>query len=280
MKQKSLFISLTALFFFALFGWRAVSAQETGSLSGGVYNDLDGDGICFEEDDPGEAGITLELIDPEDGEAIRLTTDSEGLFTQADAAQGDWEVTVVPGTGWRITSQQTRQVFLSEDEELDVEEIVFCITRETAGSISGFVYRELDEDGICLPGDATGQPDIPLQLVFRDNDTTVNLATESNGSYRLASAAEGTWQVTVNPGTGWRVTSPQTRQVLVSADNANVEGVDFCLFEVPAPAGGGQPVLPESGAAVSPGILLILGSGAFFLIAGILLYTRSSKERP
>jgi hypothetical protein len=166
-----------------------------------------------------------------------------------------------------------------------------------AGTISGRVYRTDDPNGTCTEDNLPGEAGVPLQFVNRDNDTTVNLNTNNDGSYEFIAASAGTWQITVNPGSDWRVLSQQTRQVVISDQNPDHEDIDFCIYRVTtaqatavptstqvtvvptitqvAATPTTQPTLPQSGAPVAPSLLIIAGLGVLFLITGLFIYARS-----
>jgi hypothetical protein len=163
--------------------------------------------------------------------------------------------------------------------------------QDEIGSISGAVFRDVNNNGSCTEEDEPGVTGIQLQLVNRDDNTIINLTSGAEGFYELVSATEGTWQVTVNPGSAWRVTSQQTRQVLVTEDEPDVEEVDFCIIEstqtggttatatpvptqaaVPAPTVTPSPVLPQSGGPLSPAILLTAALGLLLLLSGAGLF--------
>lgn len=156
-----------------------------------------------------------------------------------------------------------------------------------SGSISGVVYRDVDANGVCTDEDEPGVSGIPLQFVFREDESIANLTSGSEGYYELMAAGKGTWQVTVNPGSGWRVTSTQTREVVVIEDEPDVEEIDFCIVQVSVTEGAGgtggsgggdsQPVLPESGLPLSPSLLLATGLGLLFLAAGAVLFVRAQR---
>jgi hypothetical protein len=171
------------------------------------------------------------------------------------------------------------------------------LAQNVNGSISGFVLRDLNENGVCTDEDEPGVVGIPVQLVNRDDNSIINLTSGGEGFYELVNASGGTWTVTVNPGSGWRVTSQQTRQVVVSDDEPDVEDVDFCLVETaatvtPAPSATPLtaptpvqpivptplPVLPESGAPVSPSILWAAALGLLLLISGAGLLVRARRS--
>ena len=173
------------------------------------------------------------------------------------------------------------------------------LAQDVNGSISGFVFRDLNENGVCSDEDEPGVVGIPLQLVNRNDNTIVNLTSGGEGFYELVNASGGTWTVTVNPGAGWSVTSQQTIQIVVDEDEPDIEDVDFCIVEVgatatatpappPTPVTGATPVqpvaptpvpvLPESGAAVSPSVLWVVALGLLLMVSGAALLVRTRKN--
>jgi len=173
------------------------------------------------------------------------------------------------------------------------------LAQDVNGSISGFVFRDLNENGVCSDEDEPGVVGIPLQLVNRNDNTIVNLTSGGEGFYELVNASGGTWTVTVNPGAGWSITSQQTIQIVVDEDEPDIEDVDFCIVEVgatatatpappPTPVTGATPVqpvaptpvpvLPESGAAVSPSVLWVVALGLLLLVSGAALLLRTRKN--
>jgi hypothetical protein len=147
------------------------------------------------------------------------------------------------------------------------------------GSIGGIVYNDLNGDGFCVGTGEPGQSGVPVEFIYTGSGTTLPLMTGVDGSYGIVSITLGTWQVTVKPGTGWRVTSQQTRQVTLTDTQPTVSGVDFCITQVPASGGGtSPPVLPESGADVAPALIAAAAVGAFLLMLGAGLILNSRRE--
>jgi hypothetical protein len=147
------------------------------------------------------------------------------------------------------------------------------------GSIRGIVYNDLNGDGFCVGTGEPGQSGVPVEFIYTGSGTTLPLMSGVDGSYGVVSITLGTWQVTVKPGTDWRVTSQQTREVTLTSTQPTVSGVDFCITQVPTSGGGtSPPVLPESGADVAPALIAASAMGAILLALGAGLILNSRRE--
>jgi hypothetical protein len=148
---------------------------------------------------------------------------------------------------------------------------------QTSGAIRGTVYKDLDANGVCVGTGDPVQSGIPVEFVSADGNALV-LNSGDDGSYGLVAAGLGTWQVTVKPGTGWMVTSEQTRQVTISTTNPAANNVDFCVAQVTASTEtAGAVVLPASGALISPSLLIVGVTGLVFLAAGAVLLLKGRR---
>jgi hypothetical protein len=137
------------------------------------------------------------------------------------------------------------------------------------GSIRGIVYNDLNADGFCVGTGEPGQSGVPVEFIYTASGTQVPLITGVDGSFGIVSITLGTWQVTVKPPLGWRVTSQPSKQVTLSQTTPQANNVDFCITQAPASGGGtSPPVLPESGADVAPTLQIAAAIGALLLAAG------------
>jgi hypothetical protein len=146
-----------------------------------------------------------------------------------------------------------------------------------SGSIAGTVYHDQNADGVCVGTGEPGLAGVPVDFVS-DDGFTISLQSGSDGTYGLVAVGFGRWRVSARPGTGFTVTSQQTIEVILSAEQPVASGVDFCVVQGTVPSGGGgTPVLPESGAAISPTLVTVGVFGALFLALGSLLVYRGRR---
>jgi hypothetical protein len=109
-------------------GTMNVFAQDDrGNISGRVYNDLDGNGVCAGTGEPGVGGVGIQSASIE-GNQMAVTTQSDGNYQLTTVTFGTWTVCVVPGDGWRVTSSQDQQVVVN-NENREPTGIDFCITQ-------------------------------------------------------------------------------------------------------------------------------------------------------
>lgn len=136
-----------------------------------------------------------------------------------------------------------------------------------AGSIRGTVYRDTNNDGLCVGTGETGLAGIPVR--FSNGSSELYLQSGTDGTYGLVASGLGTWTVSAEPSADQGVvTSAASRSVTLTEENPLATGVDFCVGTTRT----SSVVLPESGAAAMPGLwiagivaVLLIGAGVFML---------------
>lgn len=152
-----------------------------------------------------------------------------------------------------------------------------ALAQNQTGSISGMVFRDVNANGTCVnEGEPRVAANIPLELVSDDAGELIRITSNADGTYSYSTNNLGLWRVTVVPGQGWRVTSQQTVEVVLSTDNPTAEDVHFCIIEVQQ-SGGSGPTLPESGAVVAPPFILAAALGLALMAVGALLFIVGKK---
>jgi hypothetical protein len=106
-----------------------IFAQENrGNISGRVYNDQDGNGVCADTGEPGVGDIPILSFSDQENQ-MAVTTLSDGNYQLTTIAFGTWTVRVAPGESWRVTSQREYRVVVNEDNR-ETTGIDFCITQQ------------------------------------------------------------------------------------------------------------------------------------------------------
>lgn len=130
-------------------------APTHGTIQGGVYKDVNGDGVCVGSGVAGEepvANIDVEFVSSDEKTVITLYTGPDGRYGLVAAGFSYWGVTTKPGPDWIVTSEKTLYVPIYEDT-LVATDVNFCI--QQARTVTTF----LPASGASFPG-WTGIPSL------------------------------------------------------------------------------------------------------------------------
>ncbi|MCP4357679.1 MAG: hypothetical protein GY796_06650 [Chloroflexi bacterium] len=131
LKKMSLFLVL----FLLLFGVIAAQAQtdKSGTIRGGVYQDVNGDGQCVNTGIAGEnpvPGVTIQFVSSDKATVVTLTTGDNGTYGLAAAGQSIWEVTAQPDAAkWVVTSENPRFAYVLPETGLEQTGFDFCVSQ-------------------------------------------------------------------------------------------------------------------------------------------------------
>lgn len=131
-RYTSLMITLVMLWLLAAAtAVAAQSNQNEGSIRGGVYRDVNGDGRCVDTGVVGEtgiAGIDVQFVSSDRATVVTLTTGDDGTFGLVAAGQSIWEVTARPNPSqWVVTSENPRYAPVLPETGLVQTGVNFCI---------------------------------------------------------------------------------------------------------------------------------------------------------
>ncbi|WP_293076587.1 S8 family serine peptidase, partial [Okeania sp. SIO3B5] len=216
-----------------------------GSISGYSWNDLDGDGIK-DENEEGLEGWTIYIDDNENGELddgeISTVTDAEGYYEFDELDAGTYVIAQELQDGWEQTypgSPSTHTVELEEGE--DLEDINFGNQEILPGSISGYSWNDLNEDGIR---DESEEGLEGWTIYIDDNENgeldegEISTVTDAEGYYEFNELDAGTYVIAQELQDGWEQTypgSPSTHTVELE-EGEDLEDINF----------GNQEILPGS----------------------------------
>lgn len=170
------------------------------------------------------------------------------------------------------------------------------------GSISGYVYADVNGDGVCVNTGVAGEipvEGITIQFTSSDGETVIPLQSGKNGSFGLVAAGESFWEVLAMPASGI-VSSENPRFVPVYADDVlDHANINFCVSPgavtsgviVGAPISNLPPsaaiqnntaVMPEAGAPARPissnrgvfGLTAVVGLAIFLTGVGLEIQRR------
>lgn len=216
----------------------------SGSISGTLFDDTDGDGV----EDAGEGGlpnVTVNLLDPgpdgifgtpDDRIVAIATTDANGNYSFPGLPPGDYRVDVVDATlppdVMLSTGNDPADVTLVNGQNSDVD-----IGYAPGASIGDRVWLDLDGDGVQDPGEA-GLTGVTVILREAGSDGVLGTAddvirmttTGADGMYLFEGLPAGSYRVDVDdstlpPGLGL-TTANDPRDITLGLGEA-VRDVDF-----------------------------------------------------
>jgi hypothetical protein len=138
MKRTGLSILLLSAILLLVVG--TVQAQQgeqgdTGYITGAVYKDINGDGVCIDTGVKGEdpvQGVTIEFVSSDEQTVVTLTTADNGTYGLADAGESYWRVTAKPdATKYFVTSENPLYAPVFPDQGLVQTGYNFCISDGT-----------------------------------------------------------------------------------------------------------------------------------------------------
>ena len=171
-----------------LFGER----QNTTSLSGSVYKDVDANGV-IDSGDIGLGGVTITLRDSSNNVIATAVTNPDGTYSVTNLAPGSYSVTETQPTGY---GSSTPNVIPTVVVPLaGISNINFG---ETTGSLAGHVYVATTNDGVRQAGETTGISGVTVTLTGTDVNGPVSrsTSTDATGAYSFADLLAGTYAVT------------------------------------------------------------------------------------
>jgi hypothetical protein len=131
---------------FTLLGLMAgiVQAQEDGErgyIEGRIHRDVNGDGKCVDTGVAGEdpiANINVQFTSSDSETVITNYSGPSGYYGLAAAGYSYWEITVLPGPEWTVTSAPTIYVPIFADSR-SATDVHFCLSK--GGGIGGATGR-------------------------------------------------------------------------------------------------------------------------------------------
>lgn len=196
----------------AQLGFNPFRPTLTGTISGRVFEDRDGDG-AFDPGEPARANRTVFLDVDNDGVLDsgerRTSTGTNGTYSFTGVLSGPYAVRCTAAPGWRQTRPASGAYVVAPASGQRATGLDFGETRNVL--VSGTVFQDLNRNGAKDAGEGALQG--RRVYVDRDKDGVFDAGepsalTDSAGNYRLTGLAAGTYRVREVLPSGWRFTRP------------------------------------------------------------------------
>ncbi|MCB8944205.1 MAG: hypothetical protein H6658_10665 [Ardenticatenaceae bacterium] len=128
--KKSISVGLLLTLLLALTVGILQAQEEHGFIQGRIYKDVNGDGKCVGTGLAGEVplpNVNVQFTNSAGDVVITHYSGPEGIFGLVRAGFSWWEVTVLPPTGWVVTSEPTIFVPVFADS-LSHDDVNFCLS--------------------------------------------------------------------------------------------------------------------------------------------------------
>jgi len=236
--------------------------QMQGTVSGAVFNDLDGDGTR-DPGEPGIGGVAIELIDAGGRVVATTVTAGNGDYSFAGVAPGNYAVRETDPDGFASTTPNTVPVTIPAGGSISVQ---FGDRRspQGAGAIVSVVFNDLNGNGT----QDAGEPGLPGVTVFLDSNGNgaldpgeTSTVTDADGNYRFTGLPPDTYTVTFVPPPNYTLTTNRSNSVTVRPGEtvANASNFGLQLVTLPPDTPTDIPALSEVAALVLLVLLLLTG---------------------
>ena len=187
--------------------------EPDGSVSGSVYVDGNGNGT-EDTGDSASAGTAVYLDVNGDGSDdagdVSTTTTEDGTFTLAEVPPGTYALRAVATSGLAVSQPGGGSYSVRVTPGGALIGQVFGIA--TAGSISGTVYVDVNQDGVDDAEDAVAPVGTEVYLDVEHGGAQVSgdptAATDSTGAFHFADVAPGTYVLYPVVPAGYVLTQP------------------------------------------------------------------------
>lgn len=211
------------------FGWMEDVVDPTGSISGVVFNDLNGNGVL----DDGETGVADIMVHLAYSDITKdlpdsVLTDADGMYMFDGLGAGNYVVTSVGPEGWAYTTGPLNVMLDADDSVVDnadhgwMEEVA-----GPTGMIKGLVWNDLNGDGM-VDDDEPGIEGIEIILSGMGSGTTT---TAADGTYAFEGLSAGAYMVTSVGPSGWSLTTPGLIAATLAADDSVFDEGSFGWME-------------------------------------------------
>ncbi|MCH5186865.1 MAG: carboxypeptidase regulatory-like domain-containing protein [Oscillospiraceae bacterium] len=188
-----------------------------GSISGSVWNDVDGDGKKGEGEEP-MPGVTVTAG------AFTASTDENGIYKFDKLAPGSYTVSVAVPEGMEASTPGSVELTV-EAEKTAVADFGLKAKAALPGAINGVVWNDTNGDGV-RDGDETGMSGRTVTLTAGDGKKKT-ARTATDGTYKFEGLEPGEYTLSVSAPNDREATLENPRTVTVISDDLIIENFGF-----------------------------------------------------
>ena len=179
---------------------------STGTFTGTVYNDLNGDGTK-ESNEPVLAGWTIDLLNQAGALVATTTSNAQGQYTFTDVSAGVYTIEEIVQTGWYITEPTNPPGTYTETVQSGSTVSGLDFGNFKSITVTGDVYNDLDGNGLRGSGEP-GLAGWTVDLEDSSGNVLATVLTDSNGNYSFTGVGGGSYQVAEVVQNNWVQTQP------------------------------------------------------------------------
>src|SRR6266545_1012626 len=190
--------------------------QQKGTISGTVFNDLNGDGLQ-DGSESGLGGVTIQLLNSA-GTVVATTTTTNGAYQFMNVPVGNYTVRETDPSGYTSTTANSVPVNVTLGGAANAN-----FGDQQQGTVSGTVFSDLNGNGTPDVGEG-GLGGVTIQLLDSNGTVIATATTAGNGSYVFSGVTPGSYTVREIDPTGYISTSANNVPVSIATGgtaNAN-----------------------------------------------------------
>ena len=223
---------------------QTVNPPPSATLSGEVYNDLNGDGT-LQAGDPGLSGWTVQLLDSSNTVVATTTTDSSGDYSFTGVIPGSYTVAVVAPTGYVPTGPTSGTLAVTAAAGQTITNLNFGEFQTV--TLSGEVFDDVSDSGSFDTNDP-GLSGWTVDLSNSSNQVIGTATTDTNGDYSFSGLGPGTYSIAEVLQPGYIPTAPATGSfTFTPTSGEQVTGENLGVFKAVSLSVTGLTTSPSSG---------------------------------
>ena len=179
---------------------------SSGTFTGTVYNDLNGDGI-HEPTEPALKGWTIDLLNQAGTFVATTTSNAAGQYTFTDVSAGVYTIEEIVQSGWVITEPTNPPGTYTETAQSGSTVSGLDFGNFKSVTVTGDIYNDLDGNGLRGKGEP-GLAGWTVDLEDSSGNVLATVLTDSNGNYSFTGVGGGSYQVAEVVQSNWVQTQP------------------------------------------------------------------------